>query len=274
MPKFPLRINNVAINLVGSVHSTSSCVAMVEQLSPTHLFVEATRDTIGLIKRNPRHSKALADLPSLVAYAEQKRIPLHGIDTTAGDLARRVFIQLKLGDKLLLVRYLLGRRVLSPVANLMFVASLSSPPGPVDRFITKWAISPSSLADARAVVARGGSEQDVARLLEARENISSFLRSVSDPIAYQQLCDRFAIDERLQSSVIDYRNDYMCNQIRRIVRSIQPGSVCAVVVGKNHVGGMEANLARGLDYSPDSLGKIEGDASFMDQILLAQLLRT
>jgi pheromone shutdown protein TraB len=88
------------------------------------------------------------------------------------------------------------------------------------------------------------------------------------------MCDRFLIDKRLQSVIIDYRNDFMCHQVRRVVKTIPPESVCAIVVGKNHVDGMFANLPRGIEYSPESLKSGSGKASFMDQLLLAQLLRT
>lgn len=274
MAKFSLRLHNVAVHIIGSVHSTSSCVERVSSLAPSHLFVEATRDTIGLIKRNPRHSEALLDLPSLVSYSEQHRIPLHAMDTTAADLTHRLFSDLSPREKLALWRYVMGRKLLSPAANLVFVSTLSTPSSMTDAFIERWAIAPSALAEARSIISKGGSEEDVGRLLESSDDISSFRRSKSDPLSYTEMCDRFLIDNRLQSVIIDYRNDFMCHQVRRVVKTIPPESVCAIVVGKNHVDGMFANLSRGIEYSPESLKSGSGKASFMDQLLLAQLLRT
>ena len=274
----PIHLSRSLVHLVGSVHSASNALSDVRSISPTHLFLEATRDVIGLIKRNPKHSPRLLDLPALVDYAECTRIPLHAIDASSPSLAHRVMNGLSERDKFRVWSYIASRQVFAPLANLAFIAYLDSQRSPLDTLIARWGISRELLADARRHIESGNSVGEVPALIESRQDSTSFLADPAyDPGAYIDLCERTGIDRRLQSVVIDYRNDYMCNQIRRVVRSLPGASVCAVVVGKNHIEGMTQNLLHGMDYVPASLAGSPTDSTkspFMDQLLLAQLLRS
>ena len=78
----------------------------------------------------------------------------------------------------------------------------------------------------------------------------------------------------LQSVLIDYRNAFMSQRVRSVVRTIPSDSVCAVVVGKNHVAGMKDNLLSEGPPDPFSVypqPPVKG-VTFIDQLLLAQLL--
>lgn len=269
-----IRLRDSTIHLIGSIHSTDSCVSRLTQLKPTHLLVEATRDIVGLIKRNRGYSTALKDLPSVVAYSIEQRIPLHCLDTTASDLTHRVFGDLSARQKLDLWLYVLGRKMFVPGLTRCFQRTVSR--GGVLDFLTyKWLLSPSLLRECRELLQSGGTEEDVAQLISSRQDVSTFECSANyDPLAYQRLCASTQIDTRLQSSVIDYRNDFMCNELRRLVRSIPPESVCAVVVGENHVKGMHSNLSKGMDFNPLPAKVPPKESPFSDQLLLAQLLNT
>jgi hypothetical protein len=164
---------------------------------------------------------------------------------------------------------------LTPIANALFGYSVSKPQTVFDYFIHRWGVSRDLLRDTRAAYRGGGMEQVESVILNSQD-VASFLVSPKyDPASYVDLCSATNIDQLLQSVIIDYRNDYMCDQIRRLSKTFAPDSVCAVIVGQNHVEGMHANLDLGPDYKPTSLSSPPptGEVSFSDQILLASLLR-
>ena len=270
-----VRLRDSTIHLVGSVHSTTESLMRVKKISPSHVFVEATRDLIGLVRSRGPYSSNLRDLPSIIRYTEEGRIPIHGIDTSSSELAGKVFDGLSRLDRARLWRYILAHRLLSPLAFRAFDQIIHDKVSTLDAFVARWALSPSLISEVRSRIVSGLSEEDIVKFIESRQNISSFLCSSDyDPEIYVHLCKLTGIDKRLQSVIIDYRNDYMCHQIRRILRTIPPESVCAVVVGQNHISGMLDNLQRGMDHNPPSLEGVKPNSSFMDQFLLAQLLNS
>ena len=269
-----IRLRESTIHLIGSIHSTDSCMSRLTNLKPTHVLVEATREIVGLIKRNRGYSTALKDLPSVVAYSVEQRLPLHCIDTTASDLTHRVLGDLSPRQKIDLWLYVLGKKIFVPGLTRCFPITVSR--GGVLEFLTsQWLLSPALVRECHELLHSGGAEEDVARLIASRQDVSTFQCSPNyDPLAYQRLCASTQIDTRLQSSVIDYRNDFMSNEVRRLVQSIPPESVCAVVVGENHVKGMHENLSKGMDFNPLLADLPLKESPFSDQLLLAQLLNT
>ena len=270
-----VRLNHSVVHIIGSVHSSAFAVELLQTLTPTHLFVEATRETIGLLKRNPAHSSRVLDLPRLIEFSDKMSLPLHAIDTSARDIASRIFSELPGSGKLRLWRYMLGRRCISPLANVAFVRVISRPSSRLDTFVTSWSVSPRILEEARRMrLSDSASEDDISKMIESFQNDSTFISSeLYDPRAYREVCKLTGIDQRLQSVLIDYRNEYMSHQVRRIVSTIPENSVCAVVVGRNHVAGIAENLNKGLDHEPSCLNtKNDTKSNFMDQVLLAHLL--
>ena len=274
-----VQLRKTVVTMIGSIHSNDSCISQLLQLRPTHLFVEATRDTIGLIRRKEQ-SRTLKDLPSLVRFSDEHQIPIHGIDLRTPTIAARVFDGLSVSGKLAVWRYVLSRKLLAPVAQYLLDLTMNVKHTRVDQFIFRWAASPHLVADIRRLLATDAGQSAIDELILSKQDVSSFLsRRDYDPLAYLELCDKTAIDVRLQSALIDYRNAYMCNEIRSIVRSIPDNSVCAVVVGQNHTAGMISNLQRGMEFVPECL--LSGspinaakNAGFIDQLLLALLLNT
>lgn len=272
-----IHLGNRSLRLIGSVHSTASCISEIKNTNPSHIFIESSKDVIGLIKRDPKHSPRLIDLPSVVRYCEDSRTPLHAIDTSVSDISIRVFSCMSVYDKTLLWKYALQSALCVPLAHILFVSIVNRERSNLDSFVTRWAVPKTLLEDCRRVIGSGGNAETLMALLQKRQDVASFLASPDyDHTAYTELCERTCIDKMLQSVVIDYRNDFMCHQVRRIVRTIPEGSLCAVVVGKNHVEGMAWNFGKGLDYVPECItGDNHGkDATFIDRFLLAQLLRS
>jgi len=271
-----IKLRDSSLQLIGSVHSCNESLNLVKMVSPTHLFVESTRDLIGLLRSNSGYAPLLQDLPSIIRYSDEKRIPLHPIDLSAPELTGRVFTGVSSIDRVAIWKYVLKRKLMSPIATPLFDRIIAYQNTPLDSFVTRWCVSPKLLEDVRAVAANGGVHDDIIRLVDNRQNPSSFLSCAEyDPSEYIQVCEKTSIDRRIQSAVIDFRNDYMCQQVRRTLRTIPSGSVCAVVVGENHIEGMRYNLEKGMDYVPESLSpdaRSPEPASFMDQLLLAQLL--
>lgn len=86
----------------------------------------------------------------------------------------------------------------------------------------------------------------------SRFDITSFSSNPAlDPTEYTELCRVTGIDRKMQDAIIDYRNTHMCYKIRQTLNTIESGSVCAAVVGKNHIPGMLQNLSRGDEFIPD-----------------------
>ena len=271
-----VRLCDSTVQLVGSVHSTTAALDEVMRIKPTHLFLESTRDLIGTVRAKGKYSGNLRDLPSLVQYSESNRIPLHGIDTSAADITARVIHGYSIVDRLRLWNYIASRKLLYPVASVAFNSAMHRSVSPFDRFVSRWCVAPSLLEDVRRLSSTGSNDDDVLDLIASRQNVESFLSSSDyDPQSYLDLCRKTGIDERLQSVLIDYRNDFMCHQIRRIIRTVPKESLCAVVVGKNHANGMFKNLSMGMKYVPETLEFLSpGKSSFMDQLLLAHLLNS
>lgn len=270
-----IKMNRSIVQLIGSVHSSVSSVDILGTVDPTHIFVEATRDTIGLLKRNPNHSPRLCDLPRVLKFSYANGLPVHAMDASGGDIAFRIFGGMKTSTKLQIWRYLFVRKVMSPLAHAAFTIAVNTPRSKLDSFVTRWSVSASVLEEARRLrIFESASDDNISELIGTRQDVNRFISSDAyDPKAYRELCIETGIDERLQSILIEYRNDYMCNQVRRVLRTLSQGSVCAVVVGKNHVEGMKRNLEKGLNYTPPSLAECSIEkSSFFDQVLLADLI--
>jgi len=254
------------------VHSSTDCLKALQSIQPQQLFIEASKDILNLVRRNHNHSPKLRDLPVLVKYADMSEIPIHAIDTTATDVSSRIFGDLSTPCKRSIWSYAMKKRLCTPFANMAFEYVLNrNRISPLfDRLATRWSVSPEMLENCRNILTNGGSMDDVEAYIESSNDITTFVSSpASDPLAYIQLCDETGIDRILQSVIIDYRNAYMSNQLRRILRTIEPESTCAVVVGKNHIQGMFDNLSNNSDCIPDPPRRA---VSMMDQILLASLV--
>ena len=266
------------IHLIGSLHSRSDCVSSLKALDSTHVFIETTREVLGLLRRKESHSPRLVDLPALVQYADQMNIELCPVDTDLNDICGRVFGDMSFPHKLQLWKYVILRRFLSPLANLTFMIAAKNPKTTMmDPFIARWAMSSSLMQGYREMVKQGATEDDLHQALQLSQDTSSFLVSPeSDPASFVNLCQMTNIDKRLHEVIIDYRNDYMSDRIRRTLNTLPDGSVCTVIVGRNHMQGMHANLSKGPVYTPDTLRispRSTKRVSFLDKILLASLLR-
>ena len=264
------------VHLVGSIHSSNISLEHVKSIRPTHMFVESTRDLLGLLRSNQKYAESLQDLPALIKYSDENRLPLHAIDTSASDLTSRVLHGLGFTQRAKIWRYVALRKLLNPITSALFDRIIHFPATPFDTLIARWNVSDVLVNEVRTAIAGGASPEDVEDIIESRQNVSSFLSSAAyDPTEYIRLCKETGIDKRLESAVIGYRNDYISHQIRRVLRTIPEGSVCAVIVGKNHIQGIEKNLTRGMDFVPESLSShndVSTRTSFIDQLLLAQLL--
>jgi pheromone shutdown protein TraB len=265
------------IHLIGSLHSKADCVSVLKGHSPTHMFIETTREVLGLLRRKEPHSQRLVDLPALVQYADQSDIELVPVDTGLEDICGRVFGGLDSTEKFQLWKYVILRRFLSPIANFSFMITSKQPQHTLmDPFIARWALSEPLIKRYRRMVAENESEHDLRSMLEVTQDTSSFLSSPeSDPSAFIDLCRRTNIDQRLDEVIIHYRNDFMSDRIRRTLNTLPDGSVCAVIVGRNHIKGIHDNLSKGPIYTPDTLQNSPKTtpSSFLDKILLASLLR-
>ena len=265
------------IHLIGSIHSTGESVRLVESLSPRHIFIETTREILGLLRRNEHHSPRLVDLPSLVRYADAHGSDIHPIDTNVQDICGRVFEGVAPEQKRLLWKYVLQRKFCVPLANMAFARALEAPHNSkIHRFVTRWLLSHQLLTRCRNSSREGDlDDSKLEAIFEDSQNNSSFLVSPeTDPGVFVELCNSTHIDQRLQRTIIDYRNEYMSHKTRLTVNTLPDGAVCAVIVGKNHLEGMYDNLAQGPDYtSPHLVEPRFQRSSFLDQILLASLLR-
>jgi pheromone shutdown protein TraB len=273
-----LMLRECRIHLIGSVHSTTQCIPALEVTRPSHFFVECSRDILALVRRNVEHSSTLKDLPALIRYADEKHLPVQAVDTTAGDIASRIFSELPTSAKFKIWRYVVLKLALSPIADYSFQAALRKEQSWLDDLTTRWSVSPYLLRRSREIISAGGTEKDIERLMESTQDITTFISShESDPTEYIQLCQETGIDRLLQENIINYRNDYMCHQLRRLIKTIRPNSVCAVIVGKNHVDGMFENLSMGDDYVPSTLCSTPislRKPRWLDQILLASLVHS
>ena len=266
-----VRLGTIPINLIGGIHSSAVDFAQLNLLRPTHIFVEATRDVLGLIRRNPNHSPMLRDLPSVIAYADSREIPVYAIDASISSITSRMFAGMSVSDKYILWKYVLKRKLALPVSSFLLRFSVNrSAPECIDSFVTRWAVPQSLLEKAR----QGKTWEDVCITVSEvndREVSSFFSSSTHDPSAYVELCASTGIDRRLQSVIIDFRNKYMCNQIQRVVRSIpEEVSVCVAIVGKNHIDGMSEQLGIQSDWRDEIF---PSKSSFIDQLLLSQLMK-
>lgn len=262
--------------LIGSVHSTSDCLASLGRIAPKVVFLETTQEVLGLLRRNEHHSPRLVDLPALLKFADSSAIDIRPVDVGMSELCSRIFEGLSGGHKLELWKFVSKRVLHTPFARLAFSRVLRNESSDyLQAYVHRWLISHALTRRTRECLAQGGTEDDARKIIEEAQSTSSFLASPdSDPEAFMELCKLTGIDERLQQFIIDFRNDYMCERIRRTLNTLPDGTVCAAVVGKNHVAGMFSNLSKGPDYvsrTPPSLPVHK--SSFLDQILLASLLR-
>lgn len=264
------------VYLIGSLHSSSDCLEAIRKVAPEQIFLETTQEVLGLLRRNERHSPRLVDLPSMLHYADASGVDLRPVDIGIRDLCSGVFDGITPEQKIALWRFVTTRVVHTPLARLSFLQVLrSGSPGILDSYVTRWLLSEKQLNLCREHLANGGTEDDLAKVIEATQSSSSFLVCRdSDPKAFVELCNHTDIDKRLQKFIIDYRNDYMCDRIRRTLNTLPDGTVSAVVVGKNHIDGMYTNLSKGPGFVPSTLQYLPTKrSSFLDQILLASLLR-
>jgi hypothetical protein len=195
-------------------------------------------------------------------------------------ITAKVFDGFSFLKKLAVWKYVLSKRLLAPTAQYLLDRTLEIPRTQADSFIGRWIVSPLLLGEIRKLLADGAGQYEIDKLIRSKQDASSFLsRRDYDPLAYLELCDQTSIDVRLQSTLIEYRNAFMCSEVRGILRSIPDNSVCAVVVGQNHLEGMISNLERGMDFVPESLlsgtsSDDERHSGLIDQFLLALLLDT
>lgn len=265
-----------SVFLVGSVHSTVNCLPFLSQISPKIVFLETTHAVMALLRRNERHSPRLVDLPALLKFADSSSIDVRPVDISLEELCSRVFHDLPVRHKLALWKYVTLRFFHSPIARLVFLRVLRDDSLPfLDDYVKRWLLSNDLLLRCRECLIKGGSDQDVEKIIESTQSTSSFLASTeTDSGAYMEICDLTGIDKRLQRFIIEFRNDYMCDRIRRTLNTLPDGTVCAAVVGKNHVDGMFTNLSKGPGYVFEpSLPVGYRKSSFLDQVLLASLLR-
>jgi hypothetical protein len=274
-----IQLRKSLVTIIGSIHSNESCISALNRVKPTHVLVEATKDTIGLIRRK-NQSLTLKDLPSLVRFSDAHSIPIHAIDLPTSMITAKVFDGFSFLKKLAVWKYVLSKRLLAPTAQYLLDRTLEIPRTQADSFIGRWIVSPLLLGEIRKLLADGAGQYEIDKLIRSKQDASSFLsRRDYDPLAYLELCDQTSIDVRLQSTLIEYRNAFMCSEVRGILRSIPDNSVCAVVVGQNHLEGMISNLERGMDFVPESLlsgtsSDDERHSGLIDQFLLALLLDT
>ena len=252
-----VKVGAIPIHIFGSVHSIKVDVAVLRNLKPSYVFVEATRDIISLIRQNPKHSPFLLDLPSIIEFTEVDSIPIYPIDASSSVITDRVFGGMSVFDKGLIWSYIIRRMFAMPVASLLFDLSLRFNLRYFDQFINRW-----------------GSVFSV-----PGEVMSFHADPKYDPVSYLDLCEKTKIDKRLQSGLIEFRDEYMSDQVLRIVRTIPDDSVCVVVVGKNHVDGMSQNLQdekislRTNTLRTNTLRANTTKTPLMDQLLLSILIR-
>jgi pheromone shutdown protein TraB len=265
------------LHLIGSDHSSTKCLSNLESIKPSLIFVEASESLLAHVRHFGEYSSAM-DLPSIIAWADGQRIPLHPVDVRSSVTASIVFDGMGPISKIRLWSYVLMRKVSLPLCVPLFWHAIHGNSPPLIRnFVHRWCFSPTLVNEARVIITSGGSVQDVEDVIKQRQDacLSSFLSCVDyDPTAYLHVCLKTGIDHRLQSTLIDYRNSFMCHQIRRLLKFIPQKSVCAVVVGSNHVPGMLANLSSDLESVDNSFNDFpEAVSSPLDGILLANLLQ-
>ena len=270
-------VGGSVLRLIGSVHSQANVAVPLGHVMPQHLFVEANRDVIGLLRKDPNHSPFLRDLPAILTYAQREGIPVHPIDASIHLVCQRLFREVSRGGKFEILSFLLKFSLLSPVGRLLFVIVMDRPSSMFDGFVTRWGVESTTLATVRRMCLEdGASIQEIDHYLQNLNElkINSFI-SRHDIKAFTELCSQTGIDQRLQSVLIDWRNEYMCEQIRRVIRTLPPGSECALVVGINHIEGMERILTGGLDYV-SQVGEVDRNyrAPIIDRWILSRLLRT
>lgn len=231
---------------------------------------------LGQVRRKLHNTRLLRDIPAVLKFSDSSNTQIHPMDASLQALTVRLLGGFSLQRKVAVWRYLVKRQLSVPLANTLLLKVMQQDESCFDEFVCQWAIPRVLLEELRQMRRSGRSVDEMLDVVNSDRQVTSFLCDKSfDPEAYIELCEDTGIDRRLQSIIIDYRNAFMCHQIRRVVRTIPDESVCAVIVGQNHVSGMTENLSQGLDFVPAEFSPDapEGKPMFIDQLLLAQLLR-
>ena len=254
------------IKVFGSVHTSDAVLQPLKAFRPSIVCVETCMNRLSFIQRS-RSYESFRDLKIVSEYCHQNRIPFKPIDqsifVTSAKFWKDVHAKRATFD---VIRYIalnpLMQRLTAELVELELRALARGmiPQVGLSRSLCDSWFLPRELYDQMMNICRQSGQ-----LTEAYELAKEYLvadqkgtaessESRSNPFeltvprAYHKLCNATRMHDILYQRIIKDRDRVMANRVREIARSAQAESRIAVVVGENHVRGIEGYLSQGFTH--------------------------